>query len=219
VTLPAQKGRADGCRPLPTAQRQRLPSAHAHAPALLQHGVPKTQVAHDAATHPLAPLLLVEPPDDDPPLDDEGAVSSGASSGPVSSGASKPESSDGGGPVSSSPPEVPLLLGPPLLFPPPLPLPLPPPPDPELGVTLMTAPSLLTSSSPPSPGPAVAQATIAPTTNERKPPAAARPYQRILPVYMLNPLAQRQHGRSTACGDAHGTSPTAASHAGAASPP
>src|SRR5580700_745491 len=60
-------------------------------------------------------------------------------------------------------------------------------------------------SSSPSPGPAVAQATIAPRTNVTKPPAAARPYQCILPVYMSNPLRQRSVLRSQACGDAHGT--------------
>jgi hypothetical protein len=133
------------------------------------------------------------PLDDDDPLDDpllldDGPVSSGASS----SGASSIASSVGAGsspPASSS--GAPLLLLALLLALLPLLLPLP-----ELVVTLVTSPSPVTCSASPLPGPAVAQATIAPTTDDKKIPAAARPYQCILPVYMCSPLRQRVHRQS-----------------------
>jgi hypothetical protein len=133
------------------------------------------------------------PLDDDDPLDDpllleDGPVSSGASS----SGASSIASSVGAGsspPASSS--GAPLLL--PLLL---LLALLPLLPLPELVVTLVTSPSPVTCSASPLPGPAVAHATIAPTTDVKKIPAAARPYQCILPVYMWSPLRQRGHRQS-----------------------
>jgi hypothetical protein len=83
----------------------------------------------------------------------------------------------------SSSPELPLLLPPEL---PPLPL---EPPLEEL--CTLIAPSCPRYSIGPSGVPAAAQATMAPRTDVMKAPAEARPYQRMVPVYMPDLEQQR----------------------------
>jgi hypothetical protein len=135
------------------------------------------------------PLQVTPLPLDDPPpelllLLDDDPVSSSASSG---GGDSSVASSEGGGAASASSSGEPLLL--PLLL---LPLLLPPPLPDELLITLVTSPSPEICSASPLPGPAVAHAIIAPTTDDKKIPAAARPCHCILPVYMWSPPRQRR---------------------------
>ena len=138
-----------------------------------------------------------DPDDELPPelLDELLPVSSASSASSPASGSSPPASSPGGGVMPL------LLLLPPLLL---LPLLLLPPFD-ELLDTVVVEPSGPTSSSSPSPSPAAAQAPNIPKPTINKPLTPARPYEYILPVYMLNLAGQRPTGPKAGSGDAHGT--------------
>ena len=77
-------------------------------------------------------------------------------------------------------------------------------PDDELPPELLDE-LLPVSSASSASSPAAAQAPNIPKPTINKPLTTARPYEYILPVYMLNLAGQRPTGPKAGSGDAHGT--------------